>query len=457
MNVTFEKLDDLHGQLTVVVEEQDYVSKVDKQLKQIGKNHAEPGFRPGHVPAGIIRKKYGEAVKYDEINKTVADAVYDYIKENKLQVLGQPVPSEKNVIDPKATDFTLIFNLGLAPEVNDPVNADLHVPYYEIEVTDEMVTNQVEQLRERCARQIPGDVTEANALVKGVITELDAEGKPLENGIVVENGILAPMYFKNDDQKKLFEEKHVGDVVVFNPYATADGNPAELSSMLNIDKDDVEAHKGDFNMEIKEIIVARPAEMNQEFFDTVLGKDKAHSEEELRQAVREMMGQGMTNDANSRFTIDAKDAIMNAVGDLQLPDDMIKQFLLSQNEKLTAENIDSEYDSIRSQILWDVVRDKIGLDLDVKVTQEDLMDVARQVVLRQMVQYGITNMDQEMVERYASEVLKDKKSADYVRENALGSKFFAAVREHVTLDNKKVSVEEFRALYEQKPAEETAE
>lgn len=450
MNVTFEKLDDLHGQLTVAVEEQDYASKVEKQLKQIGKNHAEPGFRPGHVPAGIIRKKYGEAVKYDEINKLVGDAVYNYIKENKLPVLGQPLPAEGNRIDPKSADFTLTFRLGLAPEIADPANADLHVPYYEIEVTDEMVTSQVEQLRERCARQIPGDVTEPNALVKGVITELDAEGKPLEGGIVVENGILAPMYFKNDDQKKLFEEKHPGDVVVFNPYATCEGNPAELSSMLNIDKSDVEAHKGDFTMEIKEIIVARPAEMNQEFFDTVLGKDKAHNEEELRAAVRDMMAQGMVNDANARFTIDAKEAIMAKEGNMQLPDDLLKEFLIQQNEGLNKDNIDEEYAKMHPSIIWDVVREKIASDLAVSLTEDDMMGVARSAVMRQMVQYGITNMDQEMVDRYASDILKDKKSADYVRETAFANKLFDAIRNNVTLDNKKVSVDEFRALYEVK-------
>lgn len=252
MNVNYEKLDNVNGELTVTLEEKDYADKVTRQLKEIGKKHAEPGFRPGHVPAGLIAKKYGTAVKYDVVNKEVADAVFNYIKENKIQVLGQPVPESDNNFDINNKDFTFKFKVGVAPEFDNHVNKDLHVPYYNIIVPDSMVEEQITALRRRFGRQEPGEEMEPDAVVKGTITELNEDGSVKEGGVVVENGIIAPVHFKNEDQKKLFEGKKVGDVVRFNPAATCDANPTEMSSMLNIDKADVDAHKGDFNFEIKD-------------------------------------------------------------------------------------------------------------------------------------------------------------------------------------------------------------
>lgn len=183
MNVNFEKLGNVSGEITVTLEEKDYADKVKKQLKEIGKKHAEPGFRPGHVPAGLIAKKYGTAVKYDVVNKEVADAVFNYIKENNIQVLGQPVPESDNKFDIANADFTFKFKVGIAPEIDTHVNKDMHVPYYTIEVSEEMVNEQMEGLRQRFGRQVPGEETEPNAVIKGSLTELNEDGSVKEEGV----------------------------------------------------------------------------------------------------------------------------------------------------------------------------------------------------------------------------------------------------------------------------------
>lgn len=447
MNVNYEKLDNVSGQLTVSIEEKDYAEKVSKQLKEIGKKHAEPGFRPGHVPAGLIAKKYGQAVKYDVVNKEVADAVFNYIKENKLQVLGQPVPQSDNDFKIENPDFTFRFKVGLAPEIDNHVDKNLHVPYYTITVTDEMVNEQVENLRQRFGRQVPGEETDANCVIKGTITELDADGNVKEGGVVVENGIVAPVHFVDEEQKKLFEAKHPGDVVKFNPAATCNGNATEMSSMLNIDKDEVEAHKGDFNFTIKEIIVLKPAELDQDFFDNAVGKDKAHNEEELRAEIKNLLALNLANDSNYRFTIDAKDDVMKAVGDLELPEAILKDFLISQNEGLNAENIDEEFGKMRKQLEWDLIRDSIAARYEVKVGEEDLKNEARAVVYRQLMQYGPNALNEQMIEKYAEEVLKEQKNREMLAQNALNRKVFEVIKENVTLDNKEVSVEEFQQLF----------
>lgn len=447
MNVNYEKLDNVNGELTVTLEEKDYADKVTRQLKEIGKKHAEPGFRPGHVPAGLIAKKYGTAVKYDVVNKEVADAVFNYIKENKIQVLGQPVPESDNNFDINNKDFTFKFKVGVAPEFDNHVNKDLHVPYYNIIVPDSMVEEQITALRRRFGRQEPGEEMEPDAVVKGTITELNEDGSVKEDGVVVENGIIAPVHFKNEDQKKLFEGKKVGDVVRFNPAATCDANPTEMSSMLNIDKADVDAHKGDFNFEIKEIIVLKPAEMNQEFFDNAVGKDKAHNEEEFRAAVKELIAMNFSNDSNYRFTIDAKEAVQNAVGRLELPEQILKDFLMRQNEAMKAENIDEEFDKLRPQLEWDLIRDNVAEKFGVKVSDEDVLDEARGVVARQLMQYGAAGLNEQIIERYAQEVVKEEKQREMLAQNALNRKVFEVIKENVTLDGKEVSVEDFQKLF----------
>ncbi len=447
MNVNFEKLDNVNGEITVTLEEKDYADKVKKQLKEIGKNHAEPGFRPGHVPAGLIAKKYGSAVKYDVVNKEVADTVFNYIKENKLQVLGQPVPVSDNEFKLENADFTFKFKVGLAPEINNPVNKELHVPYYNIIVSDDMIDEQVNGLRQRFGRQVPGEETEPNAVIKGTITELNPDGSVKEGGIVVENGIIAPEHFKSEDQKKLFEAKHPGDSVVFNPAATCDANPIEMSSMLNIDRNEVEDHKGDFRFDIKEIIVLKPAELDQEFFDNAVGKDKAHNEEELRTAIKELLALNLANDSSYRFTIDAKDVVSNKVGELELPVEVLKDFLIRQGEGITKENVDQEFNNMRSQLEWDLVRDSIASSFDVKVDENDILNEARGVVARQLMQYGPNALSEQLVDKYAQDVIKDQKNRDMLSQNALNRKVFDAIKENVTLDPKEVTVEEFQKLF----------
>ena len=218
------KIDNVTATVTVSLEEKDYQDKIKKTLKEINMSRPEPGFRPGHVPAGLIQKKYGKAVKYDVINKEVSEALYNYIKENEIQVLGNPVPKKNEEFDLDNKEFTFEFTVGVAPEIDTKVNKEMHIPYYTIEVTEDMIQRQDEMFRRRFGAQVPGDTVEPNALVKGVITELDEQGQPKEGGIVVENGIVSPQYFKSEEQRALFIGKHVGDVVKFNPAATCEGN-----------------------------------------------------------------------------------------------------------------------------------------------------------------------------------------------------------------------------------------
>lgn len=447
MKIDYAKIDEVNGEITVTLEEKDYADKVKKQLKEISKNHAEPGFRPGHVPAGLIQKKYGSAVKYDIINKEVGNAVFEYIKENKLHVLGNPVPQQGNDFDINGTDFTLKFKVGIAPEFDTHVNKDLTVLYYTIKVSDDMLKSQDEQFTRRFGKQEAGEEVDATALVKGVITELDENGQPKEGGIVVESGIVSPQYFKSAEQRDLFMGKKVGDTVKFNPAATCDSNATEMSSMLNIDKSEVEAHKGDFNLEIKEIIVLKPAEHNQEFFDMVFGKDKVHSEEEYYDELKKIIAGGLSNDSDYRFTLDARKAIQDAIGKLTLPDEILKEFLKSQNEALNDENIEEEYTRLLPELEWELEKEAIASQLDIQVNEEDLKNTARHLAQSQFAQYGMNSVPAETLDRYAADILKDEKARTQIYNQTVDGKLFNGIRATVNVDNKEVTVEEFNDLF----------
>ena len=451
MNVTINKIDAVNATITVSLEEKDYQDKVKKTLREINMTRPEPGFRPGKVPAGLIQKKYGKAVKYDVVNKEVTDALYNYIKDNEIQVLGNPMPATKEEFDLEAVDFTFTFNVGIAPEIDTHVNKDLTVPYYTIEVSDEMVERQNEMYRNRFGAQVPGETVEPNALVKGVITELNEEGNVKEGGILNENGIVSPQYFKNDDQRAAFMDKKLGDVVKFNPWVACGESVVELSSMLNIDKADAEEAKGEFNFEIKEIIVLRQAELNQEFFDNAVGKDKAHNEEEYKEALKAMIAQQLASDSNYRFSIDAKEAIEKAVGEIELPDAILKDYLMTQNEKFNAENIDEEYQKMRQDLVWQLIREAIAKQYQLKVEEQDILAVARMIAQSQFAQYGMTNLPDDVLDKYGRDIMNDPKSREHIVNQAVDMKLYHIIRENVTLEEKTVTVEQFNELF--KPAE----
>ena len=448
MNVDFKKLDNVNAELTVTLDEKDYTDKVKKQLKEIGKSRPEPGFRPGHVPMGMLEKKYGTAVKYDVVNREIADAVYNYIKENNLRVLGQPVPDKDNELKEGEKEYVFKFKVGLAPDIDVKIGKDMKVPYYTIDVTDDMVDQEITALRKRFGVQGPGEETEPDAVIKGVISELNPDGSVKEGGIVVDNGILAPVHFTSEEQKKLFEGKHPGDVVVFNPAASCNSNVTEMSSMLNIDKNDVDNHKGDFNFEIKEIIVLKPAELNQEFFDNAVGKDKAHNEEELKAAVKDLIKDQLKGESDFRFTIDSRNVIEKSEGDVELPEEVLKNYLMQQNEQLNEQNIDEEFKKIRQQLVWDLTKDAIIAQFKIEVSEDDILDQARMAVYRQLSQYGPASLTEGLIEHYAKEVMKDQKNRDAFERNALNKKVFDTIKENVTLDNKELSLDDFKKLYQ---------
>ena len=386
MNVTLDRIDNVNGVITLSIEEKDYQEKVKKELKQIGMKHPLPGFRPGHVPASLLQKKYGKDVLVEVVNREIYDNLVNYIQENKLNILGEPIISNAEEVNfDTMKDFSFKFEVGFAPEVSLKLDNTVTVPYYNIEVDQKMVDQQNEMLCKRFGKQVKGEQVDATALVKGSMVELDENGAVKENGLNVESTIVAPQYFKSEDEKAKFADKKLGDEIVFNPWATCEGNLGELSSMMNVDREQADI-KSDFKLTVNEILVNQPAELNQELFDAVFGKDSCKNEEEYFAKLKEMIAGQLVNDSNFRFTVDAEKVLREQVGTLELPTEFLKKWLVRQDNKYTAENIDEEFTKMVPQLEWQLIKEQAAKQLDVKVNDEDLMADAKRIAYQQFAQ-----------------------------------------------------------------------
>lgn len=449
MKLTATNTDAVSMRLTVDVEENDYQGKVKEDLKKIGRTHQIPGFRKGHISIADLQRRFGRQVTSDVINQVVFDAVIKYIEDNKLNVLGHPMPVEVKELDLKnQKEFTFEYDIALAPALDINVDKDTRMPYYEIEVSEDMINEQDNAFRKRFGAQVPGEEFEPDALIKGSIMELNEDGsvKEGDNAIQVINGILAPMYFADKDEAKKFEGKKVGDKVIFNPRRAAADNVTELSSMLNIDKERVADVTGDFEMSISEIIVVRPAELGEEFYTNVFGKDKVKNEEEYRNAIKELIANELKGNSDMIFSMTARKELLAKYGDMQLPEAILKNWLISRNEELNAENIDERFAAMTEDLKWQLIKEEIAKKLEVKIEENDLLEFAKGLASRQFAQYGMTNMDDDTITNYAKNILDDKNYRPRLVEQVGDIKLFNSLMNAITLDKEVVTLDRFKEL-----------
>ena len=449
MNVTFEKKENVYGYLTITINEEDYKNDVKKELANIGLKHPLKGFRPGHVPAGLLQKMYGAEVKANIVDRKVSRELSKYIVDNKIDVLGEPMLAEETKVDfTKDTEFTFKFEMGVAPEFDIKLDKRVKIPYYNIEVSQKMVDEQTASFKKRFGKQVNVETVDDDALVRGSMKELNADGTVKEGGIEVEKTVVSPQYLKDADEQKKFIGKKVNDKVVYNPYKAANGSVAELAALLNVDKNQANV-ESDFEFTITEVLVNEDAEMNQEFFDNVLGKDVAKNEKEYTEKVKEMIGNQLKNDSNYRFTIDAERVLCKKVGKLELPDDILKKFLIARSkEENAAEKVEADYPKTREQIIWQLVKEKVARNLGVKVESEDLTRLAKFYAAQQFAQYGMTNLPDDVIEKYAKELLQKEDVSQDIQNRAFEDKVYAAIKGAVGIDEKTVTVEEFNKLFE---------
>ena len=450
MNVSLQNIDKVSALLTVKLEKADYQEKVDKALKDMRRKAQMPGFRKGMVPASLIKKMYGKSVLAEEVNKLLSESVYKYIQDNKLNILGEPLPNEEKQpeIDFDAMeDFEFLFDIALAPEFKVEVSAADKVDYYNIEVSDELVNNQIKTYTQRNGKYEKVDAYADNDMLKGLLTELDDEGKVKEGGIQVENAVLLPSDMKNDEQKALFANTKVNDVVTFNPQAAWDGNDIRVSTLLKIDKEAAADMKSNFSFRIEEITRFVPGDLNQEIFDQVFGKDAVKTEEEFRNKVKESIAKQFAADSDFKFLIDVRKMLMDKVGKLEFPDALLKRIMRLNNPDKDEKFVDENYDKSIEELTWHLIKQQLVQANEIKVEQADIVAMAKESTRAQFAQYGMLTVPDEILENYSKEMLQKKESVERLVDRVIETKLSAALKGQVTLEQKTVSLEEFNKLF----------
>ena len=451
MNVSLQNIDKVSALLTVKLEKADYQEKVDKSLKTFRQKAQIPGFRKGMVPMSLVKKMYGKSVVAEEVNKLLSEKVYDYIKSNNINMLGEPMPNEEKqqVIDfDTMEDFEFVFDIALAPEFKAEVSSSDKVDYYTIEVTDAMVDNQVKAYTQRNGKYEQVAAYEDNDMLKGLIAELDENGNTKEGGIQVEGAVLMPSYMKNAEQKAIFANAKVNDVLVFNPNTAYDGHAAEIASLLKIEKEAAAEVKSDFSFQVEEITRFVSGELNQEIFDQVFGEGVVKTEEEFRAKIKESIAEQLVADSDYKFLIDARKMLMEKVGKLEFPDALLKRVMLLNNREKGEEFVAENYDKSIEELTWHLIKEQLVKDNEIKVEQEDVIKMAKEATKGQFAQYGMMTVPEDILENYAQEMLKKKENVDGLVGRVVEAKLATALKAKVTLNNKTVPMEEFNKMFE---------
>ena len=449
MNVSMQNVDKVSALLTVNIEKADYQEKVEKVLKKYRQQANIPGFRKGMVPMSLIKKQFGKSVMAEEVDKLMQEKVNEYIRENKVNMLGMPLPNEEKMqtIDfDTQENFEFVFDIALAPEFNAEVTEQDAIDFYTITVSDEMVNTQVDMYAQRAAKYEKVEEYADRDMVKGLLAELDENGNTKEGGIQVEGAVMMPSYMKNDEQKAIFATAKVNDVLVFNPNAAFDGNEAELSSLLKIKREEVAEMKSNFSFQVEEITRAVPAALDQALFDQVFGEGAVSSEEEFRGKIKESIAAQFMADSNYKFLLDARTYLMNKVGKLEFPDALLKKIMLLNNEDKGESFVEENYEKSLEELTWHLIKEQLVEAFGIKVEQADILEMAKENTRMQFAQYGMMSIPEEMLENYAKEMLKKKENVEGLVNRAVENKLAAALKDKATLNNKEVSMEEFNNL-----------
>ncbi len=451
MNISLQNTDKVSATLTVKLDKSDYQEKVDKALKKLRQNVNMPGFRPGMVPMGLVKKQFGRGVMAEEINKLLQEKVFEYIRENNLKVLGEPLPDEEKqqpVDFDHQEEYEFVFDLALAPEFKTELSKDDVVPYYDINVSDEMVGRQVSSYRQRGGKYEKVEDYQDKDMLKGHIAELDADGNVKDGGLQVEDVVMMPSYFKDEEQKSLFAGAKVGAVVKFNPYKAYDGSAVELSSFLKIAKESIEEHKGEFSFQINEITRFVEAELTQELFDQVFGKDVVKTEEEFKSKIRETIQTQLVGDSDYKFLVDVRNLLVSKIGKLEFNDALLKKIMLLNNRDKGEEFVTENYDKSIEELTWHLIKEQLVKENAIKVEQNDIVEQAKKTTIAQFAQYGMINLPDEMLNNYANEMLKKQETVQAMVDRAIESKLAVALKDKVTLDHKGIEMEEFTKMFE---------
>lgn len=451
MNIKKDSLDELNAVVTVKIEKSDYEERVENILKDYRKKARFDGFRPGKVPQGLVNKMYRKPVLAEEINKILGESLSRYLVDEKLNILGEPLPSldkPLNIDWDQDQEFEFSFDIGLAPELDITVSEKDRIPYYRIKVNEEERNKQIDRIRSRYGIYQDATVVTENEMLKADLAEADKKGIPLEGGIRVEEASISLEFIRDEKSKKKFKGCQSGDQIVID-VKKAFENETDLAALLRIDKGKLADIGSDFVVTVKSISRFEKADVNQELFDKVYGKDLVQSQEAFNQKVDEELMATFDRSSDYKFRLDAREYYLEKFKK-DLPAEFLKRWLLHSNEgKVTREQIENDFDHFRADLKWQLIKGKITRDQELKITEEELLAHATAAIRQQFMQYyGVGEVPAEMLEKYAKESLKREDERNRYVEGLNENKVYDYIKKTVKLDVKEITLEKFNKLFE---------
>ena len=447
MNISFEIANKVNGLLTLTVEEADYQENVEKALKDFRKKANYPGFRPGMVPMGLIKKQYGASAKMDAINKLIGEQIYKYVQDNKIQMLGEPLQHEGQEPQDleKPAPYTFQFDIAVAPEFSIELNGHNKIDHYTITVDDALIDRQVDMFASRLGSFESVDSYEDNDMLKGDLRELDEKGNTKEGGLTVEAASVMPNYIKNEAQKALFNGAKKGDIITMNPREAYENN-AELAAFLKVKEEELGNYTGNFSYQITDIQRYKKHAVDQELFDRTFGEGEVKSEKAFRERIAEGLKEQLSVDADYKFIQDVRAYCEKKVGDLQFPDALLKRIMLNNNKERGEEFVEKNYANSLKELTWRLIKDKLVAAHNIKVDDKDVLEAAKETARVQFAQYGMNNVPDDYVENYAKEIMKKRENVDGLVDRASDIKLCEALKKVVKLNEKEISLEDFNKM-----------
>lgn len=452
MNITRENIDELNGLIRVSIEKADYEANVEDVLKDYRKKVNMPGFRPGKVPAGLVKKMYGKAALVDEVNKILTQELSKYLVDEKLNILGEPLPNEdkqKDIDWDNDTDFEFLFDIGFAPEVKVSLDKRSKYTAYKIAVTDEMIDEQVKAYTSRFGKNEATDEVGEDGTVRGNIAQVDADGNPAEGGASVEMALISIDVIKDEEIKKNFVGKKVDDEVVFD-IKKAYPNDTEIGYLLNIPKEEATAIEGDFKITIKEINKFVEAEINEDLFKQIYGDDtEIKDENAFRAKVKSEIEEAYIPSSDYKFANDARDTLVEKAT-MEFPVEFLKRWLKATNKELTDEQIESDFPLFVTDLKWQIIKEDIIKENELKVEEPEVLELAREVAAAQFRQYGMFSVPDEHLDGFVQQMMSKDEDRNRLYTKKMEDKIMEVIKSKVNVTDKEVSKEEFDKLLEQK-------
>lgn len=446
MNIRQERIDDLNALLKVQVSAADYQDKVDAVIKNYRKTANVPGFRKGKVPVGQIKKMYGKAILVEEVNKLIQESIYNYITDNKVEVLGNPLAINTDVDWDNATDFDFEFEMGLSPVFEVKIDKKSKFDYLKIKADNKMVDHYISDIARRYGSMTNPEKSNKTDLIMGEFTQLDEEGNILEGGINHSASVALDILSDKKAQKALTGVVKGEEVVVkiTNKFSS------DVAHMLNISKEVAESLNSDFRFTVKNINRMTPAELKQDLFDKVFGKEAIKNEKEFKAKIKEEVEKSFVSESDNKLKNDIILHLIDKIK-LELPDTFLKKWLVQTNENgLTAEQVEIEYEQYSKSLKWQLIENKIIKDNDLEVKNEDVIAHTKELIVQNFAQYGQPFPEDKKLDEIAAQVLTNEEERKKVYNQLYDRKTLALYKEKFKLTEKTVTYDEFVKLASEK-------